>query len=151
MKGYRDIEAQVTSTIEFALGLPLISEQDHRTIKAADDLAAIIEHINLRHNRLFVPDDVRAAVECGFVRTSEADLMALVGRAWRGIVEDEPKQVYKDFLKRDADFRDPKLLQGALVCPKCGQKALKVDAGFLCTSESCVHCGYGNSDMGFSL
>lgn len=84
MKGYRILEAELSDVIDQALGIEPLDDLDAMELHAADDLAAVFEHVVLRLRQPFRPDvDLPWAIQTGFItRTSLYNMRALLPRLW---------------------------------------------------------------------
>lgn len=77
LKGYRILESELAEVINIALDIPPLDDVDQRLLHAADDLAAVLEHVTLRQRERFNRDiHLPWAVESGFVTRSPLESMA---------------------------------------------------------------------------
>lgn len=80
LKGYRILESQLDEVIDVALGIEPLDDLEMFELKAADDLAAVFEHVMLRTEEPFRPErHLPWAIDTGFItRTSLDGLRSLV-------------------------------------------------------------------------
>lgn len=100
LAGYRDIEDLVTHAIHTRFDIRPLSKQDALVLKAADDLAAIFEHVHLRTGEpWFGYPNVAQRVHDGFVRTPVALIEPMISRLpLLGLACHPPARIYDLFV-----------------------------------------------------